>query len=120
MSNWADYGISGVCYNNEHTHIDRVFVHENPGERIGEGEEWPISKVVSAIERNKTFVTIFKNKKGDKWRKGRRVHVVYGEKFIRTDHNLKTRDNLGVMQSCKWESLLNRELSARRDAVRPS
>jgi hypothetical protein len=87
MSNWADYGISAVKYNRKHTHIDKVIVHRDPGGKIGRGQEWPRTKVVSLLERNKTFVTILKDEKDDKWRKGRRLHVVYGEKFIRTDRD---------------------------------
>jgi len=95
MAKWADYGISEVRYNSEHTHIDKVKVHEDKGESIGSGEEWFRTKVVSALERDTTFVTILKKKDGT-WRKGQEVHVVtiHGVKYIRTDKNQTTTDNL--------------------------
>ena len=85
MSKWADYGISAVRYNKDHTHIVKVRVHKDPGANIGSGKVWPRTRVVSAIEQNTTFVTIFKNKQGDGWRKGQNVHVLRGAKYIRTD-----------------------------------
>lgn len=98
MSNWADYGISDVKYNQEHTHIDKVKVHEDPGGRIGSGKEWLRTDVVSFLDRKITFVTILKNGKNGEWRKGQRVGVVQinGVKYIRTnrDHE-EDRDDLG-------------------------
>jgi hypothetical protein len=95
MFNLANYGISAVHYNRGHSHIDRVWVHTGPGNK---GSDWPRTKVVSAIERNTTFVTILKNKnkKDDKWREGQLVQVdpLHGVKYIRTVGNGTTADNL--------------------------
>ena len=98
MEKWADYGISKVEYNKEHTHIVRVLVHEDKGDKIGLGEEWIRTKVVSSIDNGKSFVTILKNKEGN-WGRGEDVRVitVKGTKYIRTDQNSKEFDNLGEL-----------------------
>ena len=98
MEKWADYGISKVEYNKEHTHIVKVFVHEDRGDEISSGEEWVRTKVVSSIDNKKTFVTILKNKEG-KWNRGEDVRIitVEGTKYIRTDQNSKESDNLGEL-----------------------
>jgi len=95
MDKWADYGISSIRYNEQRTHIVKVKVHEDKGDTIGNAEEWLRSQVVSAIDRNKTFVTILKGNES-KWSKGQDVHIVTvnGEKYIRTDKNQKASDNL--------------------------
>jgi len=95
MEKWADYGISGVRYNDERTHIVKVKVHEDRGDTIGGAKEWSRNQVVSAIERGKTFVTILKGA-GGKWRRGQDVHIitVNGVNYIRTDRNRKASDNL--------------------------
>lgn len=95
MAKWADYGISAVRYNTEHSHIDKVKVHEDTGETIGDAVEWARTKVVAQLEAGTTFVTILK--KEGKWTKGQDVHVVEvnGAKYIRTDKNKTAKDNLG-------------------------
>ena len=95
MAKWADYCISKVKYNSEHTHIVKVFVHEDLGETIGNGGEWLRSQVISSLDNGRTFVTITKNSE-NKWVKGQEVHtiIVGGVKYIRTDKNQKASDNL--------------------------
>jgi hypothetical protein len=94
MAKWADYGISKVRYNSEHTHIVKVEVREDKGDKFGPAEERTRSQVISAIERGKSFVTILKGTDG--WKKGQDVHsiTVNGVKYIRTDKNRKAADNL--------------------------
>ena len=96
MAKWADYCISAVRYNTEHTHIVKAKVHTDGGETIGSASEWMRSEVVDAIGRGKTFVTITRTSEG-KWNKGEDVRVVTvnGVKYIRTDANSKASDNLG-------------------------
>lgn len=97
MSNkWADYCISEVRYNAEHTHIVKVKVHIDNGDSMGPSKEWLRTEVVDAIKTDKTFVTIVKTNE-DKWKKGEDVRVVTvnGTKYIRTDANAKASDNLG-------------------------
>ena len=50
MAKWADYCISAVRYNAEHTHIVKVKVHIDSGDTIGTATEWTRSEVVTAIE----------------------------------------------------------------------
>lgn len=97
MSNkWADYCISVVRYNAEHTHIVKVRVHADSGDTMGAATEWTRSEVVTAIDTRKTFVTITRSSDG-KWSKGEDVRIVTvgGVKYIRTDANSKASDNLG-------------------------
>jgi hypothetical protein len=95
MEKWADYGISKVRYNDEETYIVKVKVLEDEGDAFSLAEEWTRSKVVSAIERGKTFVTILRGA-NNKWKKGQEIHIitVNGIKYIRTDQNRKASDNL--------------------------
>lgn len=95
MTKWADYGISEVRYNGEHTHIDQVKVHVDNGESISAATIWKREDVVKALENGKTFVTILKSTEG-KWNKGQLVYIVIvgGIKFIKTVDNNKASDNL--------------------------
>ena len=34
MSKWADYGISAVKFNDAHTHINKVQVHPDNGDKM--------------------------------------------------------------------------------------
>lgn len=96
MAKWADYCISAVRYNTEHTHIVKVKVHTYSGDAIGNATEWIRSEVVTAIEAGKTFVTITRTTDW-KWNKGEDVRIitVNGVNYIRTDANSKASDNLG-------------------------
>lgn len=38
MEKWADYLISEVRYNSQHTHIDQVKIHEDNGDSVGEAK----------------------------------------------------------------------------------
>lgn len=95
MSKWADYCISAVRYDSEGKHIDRVRVHTDTGDAIADPTEWLRSSVVSTIENGHTFITIFKN--DGKWSKGASVGIinVNGKKYLRTDRDSKSSDNLG-------------------------
>jgi hypothetical protein len=60
---WADYCITAVRHNEEHTHIEKVKVRPDNGEKLGDESIWTRSEVVSAIDNDgKTFVTVVKNK----------------------------------------------------------
>jgi len=95
MTKWADYCISAVRYNSEHSHIVRVKVHVDSGDKIGDPTEWIRSEVVSAIEARKTFLTITRSSNGN-WKKGEDVRIILigGIKYLRTDVNSKPSDNL--------------------------
>ncbi|MCK5643969.1 MAG: DUF3892 domain-containing protein [Gammaproteobacteria bacterium] len=95
MAKWADYLISAVRYNSEHTHIDQVLAHEDTDESVGEGKIYNRQTIVDAIKNGTTFVTIYKNDQG-KWSKGQKVYVinVNGTDYIKTVDNGKEEDNL--------------------------
>ena len=96
MAKWADYCISAVRYNAEHTHIVKVMVYPDNGDKLGNSSEWARLDVVNAIGQGNSFVTIYKNSNGN-FDKGEDVRVVTvnGVKYIRTDANSKASDNLG-------------------------
>ena len=96
MAKWADYCISEVSYNSEHTHIVKVSAREDKGDSLGSPSDWTRSQVVSALETNKTFITVTKGNDG-KYIKGEDVRIitVNGVKYIRTDANSTAADNLG-------------------------
>ena len=95
MAKWADYGITKVRYNHQHTHIEKVKAREDNGDTFGAEQEYTRSQIVSAIEGGKTFITILKTSEG-KWKKGQDVHIVTvnGVKYLRTDQNKTASDNL--------------------------
>lgn len=94
---WADYLISAVRYDAEHTHIDKVKAHEDKGGKITPSYEEDRETVVANINRGKTYCTILK--KEGKWHKGEIVGiiVVNNREFIRTDKNKTESDNLGEL-----------------------
>lgn len=95
MAKWADYLISAVNYNQEHTHIDKLRVHKDNGDSVGKGEAYARQAIVDAINDGTTFVTIYKNKEG-KWNKGEDVIIinVNGIDYLKTEDNGKEEDNL--------------------------
>ncbi len=96
MSKWADYCISAVRYDSTGNHIEKVQVCEDYGKTLGNFEEWLRNNVILALDNNKTFVTIINNE-GGSCSIGTNVHVinVNGTKYIRTDKDKTTHDNLG-------------------------
>ena len=98
MTKWADYCISAVRYNSEHTHIAKAKVHADSGDTVGGASEWTRAEVVNAIGSGKTFVTITRSS-DNKWSKGEDVRtvIVNNTKYIRTDANSKASDNLGSL-----------------------
>jgi len=95
MEKWADYLISAVRYNTDHTHITDVKVHEDKDDKVGKGEIHSRQTVVDAINNGTTFVTIYKDSE-DKWSKGQKVFVinVNGTNYLKTVDNGKEEDNL--------------------------
>ncbi len=91
----ADYYITKVRYNTEHTHIVKVKLHPDSGGALGSEYEWMRTEVVTSLQSSKTFITVVKSDGG--WKKGEdvRIVVVNGTKYIRTDANSKALDNLG-------------------------
>lgn len=95
MAKWADYGISAVRYDSDDQYIDKVKVHKDNGNTIETGETWSRKDVLSEMDDDKTFVTILKGD-DDKWKKGQDVHIITvdGQRFLRTDANKRSKDNL--------------------------
>lgn len=96
MEKWADYGISAVKYNSAHTHIDKVRIHPDNGDKMGQSVEQARTDIVNAIKKGTTFVTILKGDDG-KWKKGQPVYIIKinGVEYIKTVDNGKAEDNLG-------------------------
>lgn len=97
VDKWADYLISAVRYDANHTHIDKVEIREDKGEKIGVPYEETRPAVISNHKKGKTYCTITKGKDG--WNKGAMVEIlsVNGKEFIRTDKNQIEADNLGEL-----------------------
>lgn len=96
VEKWADFLISTVRYDADHTHIDKVRVHKDLGDNIGDAYEENRATVVSNLKNDKTYYTILKK---EKWAKGAPVEIlnVKGKEFIRTDKNQVEADNLGEL-----------------------
>jgi hypothetical protein len=95
MTKWADYCITKVRYNQEHSHIVRVGVRPDTDSTLGPETESQRTEVISALEKGSTFVTVYRTS-DSKWQKGKEVRIitVNGAKYIRTDANSKAADNL--------------------------
>lgn len=95
---WADYLISAVRYNAAETHIEKVRVHEDKGEKVGPPSAWERSEAVSSLEAGYTFMTITKSSDGQ-WQRGAKVRIVTvkAKKYIRTDADATAEDNLGSL-----------------------
>ena len=98
MEKWADYLISAVRYDDDHTHITHLKRHADDGETVGKGESIKRLSIVTSIDSGNTYCTITKSS-NDKWQKGDDIHIfkVNKEKYLRTDGNSNTGDNLGSL-----------------------
>ncbi len=98
MAKWADYYISAVHYDNEHSHIETVRVHSDIGGLIGGFAVWSREAVVSNIQVGYSFITIRKGP-DNTWLRGEDVRIVRinGIDYLRTDNNSTTSDNLGKL-----------------------
>jgi len=96
---WADYIISGVRYNEPKTHIVSVEVHKDLGDSIDTAVQIvPKVTVIQNIDNGITYMTITKDASNpNKWTKGQIVRVVAGPKYIRTDEDARTKDNLSSL-----------------------
>ena len=94
MTKWADYLISEVQYNPEHTHILNVKRHLDIDTGIARPNIVNRMIVEHDLKLGKIYKTIFKNKQ-DQWIQGDDVRIIQDSGFITTDPNCTTRDNLG-------------------------
>ncbi len=95
MAKWADYLISAVKYDSDGSPIIELKVHVDNGETVGEAVTFTRNKVISKLDSGYSFITIVKNE--TKWSKGEdvRVYERLGVKYLRTDSNNESKDNLG-------------------------
>ena len=94
MNKWADFGISAVRYGLDKTHIDKIKVHEDNVDSMGQAVEKRRKQIISRMKQGKTAVTILMKNGG--CRKEEEVHIITvdGEDFLRTDNNKEKSDNL--------------------------
>lgn len=97
MAKWADYAITHVSYNDEHTRIMIVKRRKDLGEKLGDSEIVTRSDIVNSINNGYSYVTVYY--KNNEWKKGDDViaYDIDGTYFIRTDGNRKKEDNLGEL-----------------------
>ena len=69
LEKWADYGISAVKYNRDHTAIVEVKARADNGDGFGGEEKFSRSKVIERIESGWSFVTIVKDGKVEEGRR---------------------------------------------------
>ena len=93
MEKWANYLISAVRYNPQHTHILKIQRHLDTGEGVATLKIINRMIVVNDLQLVKTYKTIFKNNQGQ-WNQGEDVRLIESTGFITTDPNCTTRDNL--------------------------
>lgn len=98
MAKWADFVITAVRYDENQDHIIKVKRRLDNGNTLEKEEERTRSQVVNAIE-NKGYTYVTSYKKDNEWYKGQKVHIINvdGKKYLRTDSNKTTKDNLGEL-----------------------
>ncbi|MFH0235458.1 DUF3892 domain-containing protein [Vibrio diabolicus] len=95
MNKWADYLISSVRYNSEHSHITHLFAMKDMGASTSQGTSYTRQEVVDKIAQGITFETAYKNSEGN-YQRGQKVSVikVNGISYLKTVDNGKEEDNL--------------------------
>ncbi len=96
MKKWSDFLISAVRY--EDFRITHLKIHSDNVTRISGGSTWTKEEVIDAMNKGKTFITIFKDTKGD-WQKGKEVFLKRENgTYMITDSNNEEADSLKDMQ----------------------
>lgn len=91
---WADYGIIEVRMDATDSHIELVKVLVDPNENSsGDGVPYTREEIVRILKRNIHSVITVRGSSHNR-RKGDSV-TLYGERFITTEGNYTTKDNLG-------------------------
>mgnify|MGYP001473509600 CR=1 FL=1 len=92
---WADYCVTAVRFNEDHTHIDRVKRHCDNGDTLGPEIEATRADVVGEIKKGTKYVTVVKNSAG-KYDKGKDIFITIIEKheYLKTVPNNTPVDNL--------------------------
>jgi len=95
MEKWADYCISAVQFNADGTHINKVKIREDLGEKLGKEIECTRAQIVQAIADGTTFVTVVRDRKTGEWEYGAPVTTVTLKTvFLKTESDSTTADNL--------------------------
>jgi hypothetical protein len=96
MQKWADFLISAARY--EDLHITHLKIHSDNVTKVGGGATWTKEEVIDAMNGGKTFITIFKDTKGD-WQKGKEVFLKRENgMYMITDDNNEEADSLKDIQ----------------------
>lgn len=97
MDKWADFAITAVRYDENKTHIVQVKRRKDSGKSLEAPEIKNRSVIIDSIEKGYTYVSSYK--KNEKWIEGKEVHIIKvdGKKYLRTDSNKTTKDNLGEL-----------------------
>jgi hypothetical protein len=95
MAKWADYLISAVRYNSDHSYIEQVKAFQDLDASLGQEKIYKRETVVNSINLGKTFCTIYKNSE-NYWQEGQKVFVIKinGVNYIKTADNGTEADNL--------------------------
>ncbi len=96
MAKWADFLVSAKRMSNDNSKISLLKVHKDSNENYGPPFEETRSVVISNIERGNHYMTMFKNPSTGKMDKGATINVILtpSGKFLRTDKNQTSKDNL--------------------------
>lgn len=94
MAKWADYAITAVRYDTNHTYISKCQIREDKGDKLDTPIDYSRQSIVNAIKAGSTFVTAFI--KDSNWTKGADVAIynIDGTDYLRTDKNRTPKDNL--------------------------
>lgn len=97
---WADYIVTAVAYNPNHSHIVQVHVRQHvitsdANYLIDPPTIYSRQQVVTLLKQNRSFLTATWT--GSRWNKGEDIRIVpfHNIEYIRTDNNAKESDNLG-------------------------
>ncbi len=95
MAKWADYLISAVRFNQAHTHINVVRVHEDRDTSTGPAQDISRQDVIKYLKQGRTFCTVFTGSDGN-LKQGQFVEIVTidGVEFIKTLADRIKADNL--------------------------
>ena len=97
MAKWANYLIYQVKYNEDKTHIERVRVYPDLDAKLGDSQEQTRTEVIKNIEKGISYMTAVTGKDG-KLSQGQKVEImILPHKFIRTDRDAITADNLASL-----------------------
>jgi hypothetical protein len=97
MTQWGNFAITHVRYNENHTRIVQVRRRTYENGHLINPEIKTRAVIVDSINKNYSYVT--SKYVNDKWMLGDTViaYPLGGEYFIRTDGNKTTADNLGEL-----------------------